>query len=135
MRAACSAVATCGRGYAGSPRAAGYTTKAMADHLADSRKKTTVIVQIEDVAALPNVADIAAVDGVDCLFIGRVDLAVAMGKGVSDAAVVDAVERMSTLRFMPAGDPGKRIGGATGPRNRKTHGICRCTACCFVAGS
>ncbi len=80
-----------GRGYAGSPRAAGYTTKAMAEHLADSRDQTTVVVQIEDIAALPAVADIAAVDGVDCLFVGRVDLAVALNKGVSDANVVDAV--------------------------------------------
>ena len=80
-----------GRGYAGSPRAAGYATKAMADHLADSRAETIVVVQIEDIAALPNVAAIAAVDGVDCLFVGRVDLAVAMGKGVSDTVVVDAV--------------------------------------------
>ncbi len=83
-----------GRGFAGSPRAAGYTTKNMVDHLAESREQTTVVVQIEDLAALPRVAEIAAVDGVDCLFIGRVDLAVAMSKGVSDAAVVDAVRKI-----------------------------------------
>lgn len=81
----------CGRGFAGSPRAAGYTTRSMTDHLADSREKTTVIVQIEDIAALPNVSEIAAVDGVDGLFIGRVDLAVAMQKAVSDDAVLAAV--------------------------------------------
>lgn len=80
-----------GRGYAGSPRAAGYTTTAMSDHLADSQEQTAIVVQIEDIPALPNVAEIAAVDGVDCLFVGRVDLAVAMGKGVADAAVLDAV--------------------------------------------
>jgi len=81
-----------GRGYAGSHRAAGYTTKAMADNLADNRDQTTVIVQIEDIAALDNVADIAAVDGVDCLFIGRVDLAVAMQKTIFDSEVIDAVK-------------------------------------------
>ena len=81
-----------GRGYAGSPRAAGYTTKAMADHLADSGEQTTVILQIEDIAALDNVAEIAAVDGVDCLFIGRVDLAVAMQKSVFDTEVMEAVK-------------------------------------------
>ena len=80
-----------GRGFAGSPRTAGYTTKSMSDHLADSRERTTVIVQIEDIPALPNVAEIAAVDGVDGLFIGRVDLAVAMQKAVSDDAVMEAV--------------------------------------------
>ena len=81
-----------GRGYAGSPRAADYTTKSMTEHLADSAAQTTVIVQIEDLAALDHVAEIAAVDGVDCLFIGRVDLAVAMQKSVMDAAVVDTVK-------------------------------------------
>ena len=81
-----------GRGYAGSHRAAGYTTKAMADNLADNRDQTTVIVQIEDIAALDNVAEIAAVDGVDCLFIGRVDLAVAMQKTIFDSEVIDAVK-------------------------------------------
>jgi 2-keto-3-deoxy-L-rhamnonate aldolase RhmA len=83
-----------GRGYAGSPRAAGYTTKAMVGHIADSRAQTTVIVQIEDTSALDNVSEIAAVDGVDCLFIGRVDLAVALQKGVSDPEVLDAVEKI-----------------------------------------
>ena len=83
-----------GRGFAGSPRAADYTTKSMADHLAQSRERTTVVVQIEDLAALPNVAEIAAVDGIDCLFVGRIDLAVAMQKGASDAAVLDAVRKV-----------------------------------------
>ena len=80
-----------GRGYAGSTRAAEFTTKAMPDHLRDSGVQTTVVLQIEDLAALPNVADIAAVEGVHALFVGRVDLAVAMGKGVNDDEVVDAV--------------------------------------------
>ncbi len=84
-----------GRGFAGSTRAADYTTKAMAEHLSDSRAQTTVIVQIEDLAALNNVRDIATVDGVDCLFVGRVDLAVAMQKSVSDGPVIDAVRRIT----------------------------------------
>ena len=81
-----------GRGFAGSPRAAGYGTRTMAEHLAASRETTTVIVQIEDIPALDRVADIAAVDGVDAVFIGRADLAVAMGKSPLDQAVIDAVE-------------------------------------------
>lgn len=80
-----------GRGYAGSPRAAEYTTKSMADHVADSRERTTVIVQVEDIAALEQVAQIAGVEGVDALFVGRADLAVAMQKNVSDKQVVATV--------------------------------------------
>lgn len=81
-----------GRGYAGSSRAAAYTTKSMADHLAESQEQTTVIVQIEDIAALDHVAQIAAVDGVDGLFVGRADLAVAMQEDVSDKAVIATVQ-------------------------------------------
>lgn len=80
-----------GRGYAGSPRAASYTRKPMAQYLADSRNNTTVVLQIEDLGALDHVADIASVAGVDALFIGRIDLAVAMGKSASDEAVIAAV--------------------------------------------
>ena len=85
-----------GRGYAGSTRAANYTTKPMADHIADSAAHTTVIVQIEDIAALEHVAQIAAVDGVDALFVGRADLAVAMQKPVSDKEVVATVRDICT---------------------------------------
>ncbi|MEL7447946.1 MAG: aldolase/citrate lyase family protein [Pseudomonadota bacterium] len=80
-----------GRGYAGSPRAAGYGTASRADYIAQSRRTTTVIVQIEDLAALPNVEAIASVEGVDALFIGRADLSVAMDKPASDPAVIDTV--------------------------------------------
>ncbi len=81
-----------GRGYAGSPRAAGYTTKSMQEHLTYSANHTAVIVQIEDIAALEHVAQIATVDGIDALFVGRVDLAVAMQKSVSDKDVIATVE-------------------------------------------
>ena len=81
-----------GRGFAGSPRAAGYTTKRMPDHLAESAAETTVIVQIEDLAALENVAEIAAVDGVDAVFVGRIDLAVAMNCSPMDDQVIEAVK-------------------------------------------
>lgn len=81
-----------GRGYAGSSRAAKYTTKSMADHIADSKGQTTVIVQIEDIAALEHVAQIAAVEGIDALFVGRFDLAVAMQKSASDKEVIATVQ-------------------------------------------
>ena len=80
-----------GRGYAGSTRSAGYTTKAGADYRAASVRQTTVIVQIEDLAALDHVSEIATVEGVDGLFVGRTDLAVAMGRPVADDEVVATV--------------------------------------------
>ena len=83
-----------GRGYAGSTRAARFGHKPMADHLSESRKNTTVVVQIEDLAALDQVTGIASVDGIDAIFVGRADLAVAMGKSIAHPAVLDAVRNI-----------------------------------------
>ena len=84
-----------GRGYAGSSRAARYTTKPMADHLRDSAASTVIIAQIEDAEALANLDDIAAVDGIDCIFVGRIDLTISLGaKSPTDAIVIDAVKQI-----------------------------------------
>jgi 2-keto-3-deoxy-L-rhamnonate aldolase RhmA len=61
----------------------------MRDHIHDSHSQTALIAQIEDPAALDAVGAIAAVEGIDGVFIGRADLAVAMGKELA-AAEVDA---------------------------------------------
>lgn len=83
-----------GRGYAGSTRAAGYTTKGMARHRADA-EGVLVIAQIEDAEALAEIDAIAAVPGIDALFIGRADLTIALGATTpDDAVVVEAVERI-----------------------------------------
>ncbi len=96
-----------GRGYAGSTRAAGYTSKPMGQHLADSAAESTVIAQIEDLEALEAIEEIAAVDSVDCLFIGRIDLTVAMGAdSPADDKVIAAVERICAV--------GKEAGRAVG---------------------
>jgi 2-keto-3-deoxy-L-rhamnonate aldolase RhmA len=63
----------------------------MREHLDNSASKTVVILQIEDPEAVKAIDEIAAVDGVDALFIGRIDLAVAMGEAPDDPAVVAAV--------------------------------------------
>jgi 2-keto-3-deoxy-L-rhamnonate aldolase RhmA len=95
-----------GRGYAGSSRAAGYTTKGMAKHRADARD-VVVIAQIEDVEGVDNIDAIAAVEGIDALFIGRADLTIAYGAETpDDAAVVDAVDRIVAA--------GKAAGRTTG---------------------
>lgn len=96
-----------GRGYAGSSRAAGYTTKPMAQHLQDSGARTVVIAQIEDAEALPNLDAIAATKDIDCLFVGRMDLTVSLGASSPlDARVVEAVEQICAV--------GRRHGKAVG---------------------
>jgi 2-keto-3-deoxy-L-rhamnonate aldolase RhmA len=95
-----------GRGYAGSSRAAGYTTKGMASHRA-AATNVIIIAQIEDVEGVDNIADIAAVAGIDALFIGRADLTIAYGANTpDDAVVVDAVDRIVAA--------GKAAGRTTG---------------------
>ncbi len=82
-----------GRGYAGSTRAAGFAGRGIGEQLQRARDQTSVILQIEDAEALPVVGAIAAVAGVDCLFVGRVDLTVSLGKTrTDDPEVVRAVE-------------------------------------------
>ncbi|WP_343527468.1 aldolase/citrate lyase family protein [Sphingomonas sp.] len=82
-----------GRGYAGSSRAACYTTRSMAAHLAASAERTVVIAQIEDPEAIEAIDAIAQVPGLDALFVGRVDLTVAYGAdSQDDLRVVAAVE-------------------------------------------
>ena len=95
-----------GRGYAGSSRAAGYTTKGMAKHRADA-KNVIVIAQIEDVEGVDNIDAIAAVPSIDALFIGRADLTIAYGADTpDDAVVVNAVDHIVAA--------GKAAGRTTG---------------------
>ncbi|QFI68719.1 HpcH/HpaI aldolase family protein [Sinorhizobium alkalisoli] len=79
-----------GRGYAGSTRAAGYTRVKMADHIKASNSLTTIIAQIEDAEALAVLDDLMAIDEIDCFFIGRADLAVALG--ATSAAAPEVIE-------------------------------------------
>lgn len=84
-----------GRGYAGSTRAAGYTTKSMHTHIKESNNEATVIAQIEDSQAVDAIDEICAVKGIDCLFIGRNDLTVALkAESPSDKKVIRAVEKI-----------------------------------------
>lgn len=66
------------RGFSGSPRFAGYGTLGMKQALT-AGDQALVICQIESPQAVENAAAIAALPGVDGLFIGRADLALAMG--------------------------------------------------------
>lgn len=67
------------RGYATSTRAGGYTAVPMWQHIRVADDSIAVIAQIEDPDALDEIEAIAAVDGIDSLFIGRGDLTAAFG--------------------------------------------------------
>ena len=66
------------RGYSSSPRFAGYGSLGMVKALT-AGDQAMVICQIESPQAVANAAAIAAIPGVEGLFIGRADLALAMG--------------------------------------------------------
>ncbi len=84
-----------GRGFAGSTRAAGYTSVPMAEHLEVSAAGTCVFAQIEDIDAVENIDKIAAVKGLDCLFVGRADLTVALGaESPKSPEVIEAVKKV-----------------------------------------
>jgi staphyloferrin B biosynthesis citrate synthase len=84
-----------GRGFAGSTRASGYGLTPIADHFANSALRTAVIAQIEDAEALDEIDAIAAVTGIDALFVGRIDLTISLGcTSPDDPRVVAAVDHI-----------------------------------------
>lgn len=96
-----------GRGYAGSSRAAGYGSIAIPEHLANSAARSIVIAQIEDLEALDQIDAIAAVEGIDALFIGRIDLTIALGcTDPDDSKVVEALD----LIIAAAKNSGRPVG-------------------------
>ncbi|TDV36514.1 2-keto-3-deoxy-L-rhamnonate aldolase RhmA [Paraburkholderia caballeronis] len=84
------------RGYSGAPRAGGYGSAPMQQSVERQDARTTVIAMIEDPEALDEIDAIVAVEGLDAVFVGRADLAVALGAPSAGApAVLAAVERIS----------------------------------------
>jgi len=84
-----------GRGYAGSTRAAYYTGRTIQENIDSNLDENVVIAQIEDLDALDVIDDIAAVDGIDCLFIGMMDLTVALNcRSPKDPSVMDAAKKI-----------------------------------------
>jgi 2-keto-3-deoxy-L-rhamnonate aldolase RhmA len=90
----------------------------MQAHLADSAAQTVVIAQIEDLEALDALEEIAAVDAIDCLFVGRIDLTVALGAShPGDDVVVQAVEQICRV----GRDAGKPVGMFVGDLDEVPH--------------
>lgn len=120
-----------GRGYAGSPRAAGYGTRPMAEHRAASADETAVIAQIEDLGALDDIDGIAATEGIDALFIGRIDLTVAAGAESPDSPeVIERVERITRVARSAGMPVGMFVPGTDEVARWRTAG-----ASLFMAGS
>lgn len=68
-----------GRGLSGVSRAAHYGFADARTYRRDANRETMLIVQIETAEGMANAAEIAAVPGVDAVFIGPADLAQSLG--------------------------------------------------------
>ncbi|MEZ5796222.1 MAG: HpcH/HpaI aldolase/citrate lyase family protein [Paracoccaceae bacterium] len=94
------------RGVSGMSRATRYGQ--IKDYAARAEEELCLIVQIETAEAVDRIAEIAAVDGVDALFIGPADLAASMGHpgnaGHKDVvAMVERAIKAITAAGKPAG--------------------------------
>ncbi len=90
------------RGVAGLTRASGFGTRS--GYLTSAHEDICLILQIESRAGLDAIEDIAAVEGVDALFIGPGDLAAALGYlGDSSHPTVQAVISDALIRMQKAG--------------------------------
>ena len=111
-----------GRGFAGSTRAAGYTTVRMAEHR-KAAQHVAVVAQIEDVEAVEAIEKIAAVDGIDALFIGRADLTISYAAATpDDPVVVAAVERICAAGKAAGRTVGMFVGRVEDVQGWRTHG-------------
>jgi 2-keto-3-deoxy-L-rhamnonate aldolase RhmA len=101
------------RGFSPSTRAGGFG--AAAGYRSQADVASTLWCQIEDAAALSCLDAIASMEGVDCLFLGRVDLALSLGVERQDdpkmraaiAAVAEAAKRHGRALGVYVGDPGE----------------------------
>ncbi|MGN6358540.1 MAG: HpcH/HpaI aldolase family protein [Novosphingobium sp.] len=100
-------------------RAAGFGTKP--DYLATAHLGLTVIVQIESRAGLEAIDEIAAVEGVDALFVGPADLAASLGHlGNPGHPEVQLAIAQAKARIDAAGKPAGIF--ATSPEDARRRG-------------
>jgi 4-hydroxy-2-oxoheptanedioate aldolase len=85
------------RGLDGAGFDAGFLLGAPADYTAQANRETFLVVQIETPLALENAEAIAAVPGVDVLFLGPGDLSLRLGctPAVRDPQIADAQRRVN----------------------------------------
>ena len=81
------------RGFSNSSRSGNYGSFTIDEMIETSNKNVSVLCQIEEIQAVDNIDEITEVRGIDCLFIGRADLAVSMGcNSISDSSVESAID-------------------------------------------
>jgi len=119
------------RGFSPSSRSAQYGQLGAKRHRAESDARTTIWAQIEDAEALDQLDAIASVAGIDCLFVGRADLALSLGiDDPGDPKLAAAVARIGTAARRAGRAAGLFITDLTEVPARMSEGYS-----CFVCGS
>lgn len=93
------------RGFVGVSRASGWGTVASTRHMALQDSQIAVIAMIEDQPAIDLAGDIARVEGIDALFIGRGDLTASFGDDPEASAKVAAISRKVAAAAREADTP------------------------------
>ena len=93
------------RGFAGLTRAGGWGARKPHDHMDYQDANVACIAMIEDPEAVASVDDIASVDGIDALFVGRGDLSASLGRAPEAAAKVSAMSAIVAKSASAAGKP------------------------------
>jgi 2-keto-3-deoxy-L-rhamnonate aldolase RhmA len=92
------------RGMAAGSRAANFGKTPLLEHMARSNKELLLACMIEDMEAVEQIEEIAAVDGVDLLAVGPSDLSRSLGvSGHPDSGSVIFVKRGTSTPFTIAG--------------------------------
>lgn len=120
-----------GRGFSPSSRSARYGQLGARRHRAETDRRTTIWAQIEDAEALDQLDSIAAVDGIDCLFVGRADLALSLGiEDHADPKLAAAVAQIGAAARRAGCSAGIFINDLAEVPGRLSEGYT-----CFVCGS
>lgn len=93
------------RGFVGLSRASGWGRLNKSDHIRTQDQKVACIAMIEDLHAVELAADIAAVDGIDAIFIGQGDLGAALGDRPDAAEQVARMVEHIAVAIRPSGVP------------------------------
>jgi 4-hydroxy-2-oxoheptanedioate aldolase len=85
------------RGFDGVSADAAFGATPMMDYMRAANEQTFVVVQIEDVAAIYQIEEIARVEGVDVVFVGPADLSIDMGipGQIRDPRILEVIQRVA----------------------------------------
>jgi 4-hydroxy-2-oxoheptanedioate aldolase len=102
------------RGFCGGGRDAGFWIGKPADYPEQANRETFLVVQIETPQALENIDEIAAVPGVEVLFLGPGDMSLRLGctPAVNDPTMLDVQKKIAAAAKKHGKAWGRPVGSA-----------------------